>query len=270
MTIMKKIFSCIFLLLIISFGLKAQNPNQNKKSKREEKKKKINAIIKQEEEGIIHYKTHWAGGFKLMNDGYGGFLEYAKAQSVKKSLLFQFEIDERKHSKELKLNSDYPNTSPLIFGKINFFYPVKLGVQKQYLLGNKGNRNGVAISCNFGGGVSLGLLRPYLYQVLLGDTATSFFSSDQVFYDTTSTGQNSLIGGPGLSQGWSKLKMTPGIYAKSALRFDYGRYNEIISAIEIGASVEYYAKKIPQMIEIKQNQMFLGLYVSLVFGNRKS
>lgn len=267
---MKKIFSCTLLLLWISLGVYAQNSNQKKKAKREEKNKRINAIIKQEEEGVIHYKSHWAGGFKLVNDGYGGFMEYAKAQSVNKSLLFQLEMTERKSDKEVKITNPYVDASPFIYGKINFFYPVKLGVQQQFLLGNKGNRNGVSVSCNFGGGLTLGLLRPYLVQVANADQQTSYVGAEILYNEDYSSNDSlGVIGGPGFSQGWSNLKMTPGLYAKSALRFDYGKYNEIVSALEIGASVEYYAKRIPQMIAIKQNQMFLGVYVALVFGTRK-
>lgn len=267
---MKKLFLYTLFLMLINNSLSAQIIYQDRKSKRDEKNKRINAIIKQEEEGVIHYKTHFAGGFKLVNDGYGGFLEYGKAQSVKKSLLFQLEIVERKNSKEEKSTNPYVNSAPFIYGKINFFYPLKLGVQQQFLLGNKGNRNGVSVSCNFGGGLSLGLLRPYLVEVANAEDVTSFVNHETLYnQDYNVSDSFAIIGGPSLGQGWSKMKMIPGIYLKSALRFDYGKYNEIISGLEIGASLEYYSKKIPQMIAIKQNQLFLGVYLSLIFGRRK-
>lgn len=266
---MKKLFLYAFMMLISSV-LFAQIKYQDRKSKRDEKNKRINAIIKQEEEGVIHYKSHFAGGFKLINDGYGGFLEYAIAKSVNKAILFQFEIDERKNSKEEKSTNPYVNSSPFIYGKMNFFYPLKLGVQQQFLLGNKGNRNGVTVSCNFGGGISLGLLRPYLVEVANAEDVTSFVNYETLYnQDYYVSDSFAIIGGPSLGQGWNKMKMTPGIYVKSALRFDYGKYNEVISGMEIGASLEYYSKKIPQMIAIKQEQLFLGVYLSLIFGKRK-
>ena len=245
----------------------AQQDPSSKKAKREEKNKRINAIIKQEEEGVLHYKSHFVAGFKLTTDGYGGFLEYAKAQTVNKALLFQLDISERKNSKEEKMqNLAYPS-SPLIYGKINFFYPVKLGIQEQIILGNKGNKNGVAVSCNFGGGFALGLLRPYLVEVIKDD-GTEFVGYDapdnSAFLDL-----NRIVGGPSFGEGWKNLKLIPGIYLKSSLRFDYGKYNEMINGIEIGLSAEYYAKKIPQMISIKQNQFFLGAHLALIFGRRK-
>ena len=76
-------------------------------------------------------------------------------------------------------------------------------------------------------------------------------------------------GGPNFSAGWNKSKLAPGLYLKSSLRFDYGRYNELISGLEVGAIAEFYAKKIPQMIYNKERQAFYSLYVSLLFGRRK-
>ena len=139
---MRKIFF-IFLAVAATTSFFGQ---QTKKEKKEEHRKKINALIKQEEEGVITYSKHTVFGFKLTNDGYGAFMEVGRAQSIKKSLLFQLDISERKHNKEDKqTNPSYAGPS-LIFGKINFFYPVKLGVQQQILLGNKSNKNGVSIT----------------------------------------------------------------------------------------------------------------------------
>jgi hypothetical protein len=262
---MKKLI-IIFILISTTTNLLAQSDTSIKKIKRLEKEKKINAIIKQEEEGIPHFKKHFAGGLKLVNDGSGLFFEYAKTQSTQKSMLFQLEITERKHGKEEKLQNSYSPTAPVIYGKINFFYPVKLGFQEEFLLGNKGNRNGISISGNFGGGISLGLLRPYLVEVDKNGTYTfvGYNSPDSNYFLN-----GPIVGGPSISEGWKQLSVVPGIYLKPSVRFDYGKYNELISAIEIGASAEYYTKNIPQMINIKQHRLFLSAFVSLVFGKRK-
>jgi hypothetical protein len=248
------------------FGM-AQDSINVRKQKKEEKKQRINAIAKQEEEGVIVYKKHMAGGIKLTNDGSGLFGEIARARSVEKALLFQIEITERKDIKEEKLQNDYSPTAPVIYGKINYFYPVKLGVQVQKLLGNKGNKNGVSLSFNYGGGISLGLLRPYLVEVDKGNGTYEFVGYNSP--DSNYFLNGPIVGGPTFSEGWGKMKITPGLYAKTGLRFDYGKYNEMINGLEIGATAELYSKKIPQMIVVKQYQYFLGAYVTLVFGRRK-
>ena len=262
---MKKIFFS-FLLLSISFSIQAQDITRSKREeKRDKRKKSIAAMAKQEEEGVITYRKHVLAGAKLTSDGYGGFLEIGRAQSVKRSLLYQLEISERKHQKEEKQFNRLNNVGPYVYGKINFFYPVKLGVQQQFLLGNKGNKNGVSVTANAGGGITLGLLRPYL----LGYDSANMqifrgLKDDSVRFLTQAPNS-----GPSFGTGFNKLKVTPGLYLKTALRFDYGKFNEMINALEAGLVTEFYSKAIPQMAFSKDNRLFFSAYITLIFGRRK-
>ena len=264
-------------LIFICIAIAAALPvvaQKTKKEKKDERRQRINALIKQEEEGVIAYRKHSVFGFKLTSDGYGGFYEFGKAQSIRKALLFQLDFAERKNSKEEKQTNPYVPASPFIFGKINYFYPLKLGVQQQILLGNKTNKNGVSVTANFGGGISLGLLRPYYLEI---NDSTPGTGRKQIKYDspdsTTFTSNTELLGlsvsSAGFGKGWGDMKLTPGLYAKAALRFDYGRYNEAVSAIEVGGNIEYYTKNIPQLIFIKQKKLFFNVYVAILFGKRK-
>lgn len=257
-----------FLTVVtISFSAIAQEKNNTaKKTRKEEKRVRVNAQIKAEEEGVIANKKHYAFGIKLISDGYGFFFEKGYAKSVKKTTIFQFEISERKHQKEDKQSNPNAPTSPIIYGKLNYFYPVKLGVQKQFLLGNKSNKNGVSITGNIGGGISLGLLRAYEVEVDKAGERT------YVRYDSPDSSlfiSGPYYGGPNLGTGWNHLKLTPGLYLKPALRFDYGRYNDLVSAIEVGLTGEFYSKKIPQMLYNKEKQFFFTAYFTLMFGKRK-
>jgi hypothetical protein len=270
---MKKIF-LLFITVAILSPVMAQDAKENTKSKKEQRKLRISEIAKQEEEGVIKYKKHTAFGAKLITDGYGAFIEVSKAQSVKRSLLFQLEFSERKHKKEEKQSNPYDyygTTNPLIYGKQNFFYPIKLGVQQQFLLGNKGNRSGVGVTANGGGGFVAGILRPYMPEVIKdGQREYVYYFNDvekenSISNDTTVA----LIGGPGFGTGWNKLKFTPGLYAKLGIRFDFGKYNEMLNAIEVGISEEYYIKEIPQMAYNPQKQFFFSAYVAIMFGKRK-
>jgi hypothetical protein len=255
-------------LLVLTFSVFAQEATKaSQKSRKEEKRARINAQIKAEEEGVIAFRKHYAFGAKLISDGYAITFEKGYSKSVRKATLFQLEIAERKHQKEVKQsNNSYLVSSPFIYGKINFFYPVKLGVQKQFLLGNKSNKNGVSITANIGGGLALGLLRPYELEVDKNGTATyiRYESEDSLLFKT-----GTVISGPGFGRGWNNLKFTPGLYVKPGLRFDYGRYNELLSAIEVGVAAEFYSKKIPQMFDNKQQQFFFSAWFTLMFGKRK-
>lgn len=265
---MKKLALILFGCALGFTSFAQQDSLNAKQLKKQERRDRIEAIIKQEEDGVITYTRHTAFGIKLTNDGYGGFIEIGRPKSVKKSWLFQLDIAERKHPKEEKQQVNFNTTAPIIFGKINFFYPIKLGVQQQFTLGNKGNKNGVSVTGNVGAGVIMGLLRPYQIEIdSTGGGQRSWINYEQnpdVYFKT-----NYYIGGPTLFKGWNNLKVTPGVYLKPAVRFDYGKYNEMITALEVGLTAEFYSKKIPQMISQKQEQFFFSAYVALVFGRRK-
>ncbi|MEO6949122.1 MAG: hypothetical protein ABI123_05795 [Ginsengibacter sp.] len=251
----------IFLVSFLSINSFAQNGKINKKK---EKKERIQQFALQEEEGVVTYKKSFAFGAKLASDGYGISFELARANSVKKSMLYQIEFGERKSKKEIK--QQYNFNQPFIFGKENFFYPLKLGVQQQLLIGNKSNKNGVSVTANYGGGASLALLRPYYVQIVLpnGLSYVKYDSKDSLNF---LFGQ--LIAGPPISKGWNELTVTPGLYAKTSLRFDYGAFNELLSAIEVGVTAEYYSKPINQMVLNDSKQFFFSGYFSILFGKRR-
>ncbi|MEO6730705.1 MAG: hypothetical protein ABIN01_05775 [Ferruginibacter sp.] len=279
----KLIFIC--LAVIATLPSLAQ---KTKKERRDERKQRISELIKQEEEGVITYHKHSAFGLKLTTDGYGGFYEVGRAKSIKKALLFQLDISERKHPKEDKQTNISIPTSPFIYGKINYFYPVKIGVQQQILLGNKINHNGVSVTGNVGGGISLALLRPYNLEVndlkkgnrkllryessdstIFSNTGQPGYVKDSVLFTNGGLLSFLQVSGSGLGKGWGEMSVTPGLYAKAALRFDYGKYNEMLSALEVGISGEFYSKKIPQLVYTKPQQLFVSAYVTIMFGRRK-
>lgn len=270
--LMKNIFfsaGVLFFCLTVT-GSFAQ---KSKADLREEKRQRISALVKQEEEGVIAYHKQTVFGFKLLNDGYGVFFELGRAQTVKKSWLFQLELSERKHPKEEKQTNPVVPTSPFIFGKVNYFYPIKLGAQRQFIFGNKSNKNGVSVTGNFGGGLALGLLRPYYLEVSdagqFSRRNIKYDGPDSLLFASNSELMNQNVSGARFGVGWGEMKINPGLYAKASLRLDYGRYNEMVNALEVGLSAEIYGKKVLQVLNSEERQLFLNAFVCLMFGRRK-
>jgi hypothetical protein len=261
-TLMKKLI-LIFVLTSFSTAIFCQKTRKEKKQARNEK---INALIKQEEEGLIVFKKHMLYGVTLNTDGYGIMLEKGIRQDRRKTVLYRLEISEKKHPKEERLSD--PNTigqvNSFIYAKLNNFYQVRLGYGYQYLIGSKGNKNGIEVSAVGVGGLTLGLAKPYYYDVedIRGNRKRLRFDTD----DTTTYFIN---GASGFSYGWKELKINPGAFLKAGLRFEYGRFNESVSAVDVGLFGEFYSTKVPQMYLVKQRQFFVGAYISMVFGKRK-
>jgi len=257
---------------VLTFAQKKEERQQRK----EEKKERVNQLIKQEEEGAIIYQKQNIFGIKLNTDGYGVFYELGRLKTPTKTNLYSLEIGERKHRKEEKLTQGdrfgFPIGNPYIFGKINNFYYAKLGLGQQRLIGGKGNKNGVAVSAVYGGGLTAGLLKPYYISV--NDPQTnerkdiSYQSNDTTFLKVLNSPTN-IYGSAGLGKGFNQIKFVPGLFGKAALRFDYGRYNESVTAIEVGVNLEFYSKKMPIVLLNKERQLFFNAYAAIEFGRRK-
>jgi hypothetical protein len=272
----------VSILLVIAlsatyFPAQAQQPEKkSRKERKAERAEKINAQIKLEEEGSIIFEKQNIFGFKLYSDGWGALYEKGKQKNVNKANLYSIEFGERKHPKEEKLfnitggGGGFIFGQPLIYGKENNFYFLKMGAGQSFLLGGKGNKNGVAVTAVYGGGFSLGMLKPYFVDIqdqVSGQVLSVRWEGGDGKYD-----QNFLfnpLGSSGTFKGVGETRFKPGLYAKGGLRFDYGRYNEVVSAIEVGFNAEYYTAEMPILIANEGKKTFLNVFVALEFGRRK-
>ena len=269
---MKKL---IIFVTIIAFYFPAlsQVPGDKRNradTRREERRQKINDLIRQDEEGVLIYSKQSIFGVQMRTNGYGFFLEKGKTKSQSITTLYNIEFNEIKHRKEDKLPNGTGGISfgnPYIYGKLNNFYQLQLGFGQQRMLGQKGNKNGVAVSLIYKGGLSLGLLRPYYIDVL--DNSRINKTIKYTRQDSALFVSGFIVGGAGLGKGWNEMEFKPGAFAKTALRFDFGRFNEVVSAIEIGVSADFYSSKIPQMLFQKENQFFYQGHIAVMFGHRK-
>jgi hypothetical protein len=263
-----KKFIVVSLFAFIGFASAAQDTTATKKTSKQERKederRRRNSLAKQEEEGVLIFSKQTAGGVQLRTNGYGVFLEIGRSRSPRFTNLYVLEITEIKHPKEEKFSGNGFLANSFVFGKINNFYQAKLGFGQQYVFGQKGNKNGIAVLGIAHGGLSVGLLKPYYVKDRSGNDI-KYESKDSVLFMTDSE----ISGGSGFTKGWSELKVQPGAYFKTALRFDFNRFNERISALEIGVSVDYYLKGIPQMVYNEPKKLFFQGHIAYVFGKRK-
>ncbi|MFT3844144.1 MAG: hypothetical protein QM725_03760 [Lacibacter sp.] len=273
---MKKIIF-IFCFLTTALALTAQKEPTRKSlrdEKREGRKEKINTIIRQQEEGALVFNKQNVFGFRLNTDGWSAMYEKGYLKSVKVTNLFALELGEKKHPKEMKMQSAgngwFSVGSPYVYGKRNTFYQLKPTFGQQRMIGGKANKNGIAVYTVYEGGISVGLLRPYYIRI--SDANSQSGTKDIKYSQADSTDfltPGNILSGTGLKNGWKDIQFVPGVHAKAALRFDYGRFNDMVSAIEVGVNVEAYSKKIEIMLLNPSKQVFYNAYVSILLGKRK-
>jgi len=273
----KKLIFILFLFsgtMLLAQKKKVSETVASRNQKKAEKRERINQLIKQEEEGALIFNKQSAFGIKLNTDGWGLFYERGKYKTITKTNLWWMEFGERKNLKEervptISASQGFIIISSYIYGKQNNLYYFKAGVGQQKLIGGKGNKNGVAVSAIYGAGITAGLLKPYYLEIQnpttgLRESIKYTPANENLFLDPTI-----ILGKGGLSKGLGETKFVPGGHARVALRFDYGRYNEMLSAIEIGLNAEFYSQKMPIVLLNKEKNFFFNAYAAITFGRRK-
>jgi hypothetical protein len=272
-----KIFYLSFALLLVVSTTVAQEKNSRRTerdAKKEARREKIDNLIRQQEEGALVFNKQTVFGLRLNTDGWGLVFEKGYLKTVKTTNLFALEFNEKKHPKEEKLNSNLSNGffqigNPYIYGKRNSFYQLKLSYGQQRMIGGKTNKNGVAVHAIYAGGFSAGLERPYY--VRIQDNSPE--GTRNIKYTTADSAAflqpGNILMGTGLRYGWNEMKFVPGVHAKAALRFDYGRFKEVVTAIEVGLNIEAYSRKVQIMLLNPDKQVFFNGYIAVMFGKRK-
>lgn len=273
---MKKIH-ILLLILLASTTLYAQDNQQSKKEEREQKRLRRISLFREIEEGDNLYSREFSGGARLNTDGWTGFLEKGYRKNATIVNYFQLEFSEKRHPKQDRASRIIPigggfgiSSSPFVYGKQNNFYQAKLGLGQKRLIGGKGNKNGVEVNAIYYGGISFGLIKPY-YLDLMNDSGDpnqrrTVKYSDDIRDDFLN--RDLIYGAGGFTKGWNEVELSPGLHAKVGFRFDWARFNDVISAIEVGVNAEYYTKKVQIMVDEKAKSFFFNAYVGLQLGKR--
>jgi hypothetical protein len=260
----------LFCFALITFPVLAQQSGTPVYSsdKNAAKKQRLNQMMKMEEEGDLIFDHHSVFGFKLSTNGYGIFYERGKYITNQKTRLLGFELNEIKDPKDHKVpvSGDGYTYNYVAVGRMNNLSEFKASYGEQRLLGGKGNKNGVAVTWLYTGGLSLGMLKEYVMNVYASATDVyTFRSTYPKIFDSAYLVYNTL----GLGGGWNHLQFVPGLNAKLAMRFDYGRFNQSITAFETGVTAEYYLNTMALMSYVPPKHLFFNAYISIMFGRRK-
>lgn len=235
-----------------------------------------------EEAGIV-YDREFSVNFKLHTNGPSFPLalgaNFGKLKTYYRSTYWFFEIGELRHQKEFRQSvnnfSIISSRSPraFVFGKQNNFYVIRGGWgAKRYLTEKAGNR-GVAVGYSYQFGPTLGLLKPYYLELFRRVDNINVIVSEKYSEQNADRflDRNYIYGASPFTMGFGELGLRPGLHGQMSLHLDWGAFDEVVKAVEVGIMGDFFFTDVPIMVEnenIKNSPIFLNLFLTLQLGKR--
>jgi len=219
------------------------------------------------EQQKVFFRNERSFAFLLNSDGLG--LSYREARRIDflNKHLLEFEAGTLRNPKEYRTSNPYTSgTGSYVFGKLNSVIFLRGGIGHQHEIFKKADLGGVAIRYFYSGGPVVALYKPIYYKVLYPIPGSDLWEiKEEKFSNSIALPQDIYSRAP-FTKGLKETKALPGLYIKGGFNFEYSKEDKIIHAIEIGAQINAFPKKIPIMDSPDNRAIFFSLFVSYRFG----
>ena len=217
-------------------------------------------------ESEIFFRDEKTLALMLNSNGFGVNMSYAKRLNAFHKTMYQVDMVGIKHPKEIKLNNPIFQTGgSFVYGKLNKFYVIRTGIGKQKEIYRKIDKGGISIRRYYSCGLNLGFEKP-VYYIVQEYLSTSEAIIKVRKFDASQHASNDIIKNASYFKGFNELKLIPGGYIKGSLMFEYGKYDEILHALEGGVAIDVFSRGIEIMARNKPDVFFISLFISYRFG----
>jgi hypothetical protein len=216
------------------------------------------------EQQRVFFRNERSFAILLNTDGIGVGYRGAKRIDYLNKRLIEIEAGSLRHPKEYKLSNPYTQGT-FVFGKLNSTFYLRGGLGHQHELFKKADLGGIAIRYFYTGGAVLALYKPIYYNVLYPVSVNEYIIKKEKFNSSIALPQD-IFSKASFTKGLNEIKALPGLYAKGGFNFEYSKEDKIIHAIEVGALINAFPKKVPIMAGVGNKAIFFSLFVSYRFG----
>jgi hypothetical protein len=220
------------------------------------------------EQQKIFFRNEKTFAILLNTDGFG--LSYREGRRIDylNKKLFEIDLGTLKHPKEIKVsNPVYQTPGSFVFGKLNSVIFIRGGIGHQHEIYKKADLGGVAIRYFYSGGPVIAFCKPIYYKILDPANAQGTeFTIKQEKFDVKKHEPSMIYSKSSFTKGLNETKLLPGLYAKGGFNFEYSKQDKVIHAIELGAQVNLFPKKILIMATSSNKAIFFSLFASYRFG----
>ncbi|WP_210489563.1 hypothetical protein [Rufibacter aurantiacus] len=186
---------------------------------------------------------------------------------------------EVKHPKERPVQN-LQNGASFVRGKSNYLFVLRPQYGREYTFFKKAAESGVQVNGVFAAGPSIGIMAPYFIEYdrsnyVLDPRTQQYYLVGPVMISTEQydpnihTNEGLIVGAPGVFKGLSEPSFRVGANAKAGVSFEYGRYMESVTGIEVGMLVEAFAGDMTMIPGAPKRNTFMSVYLTLYYGRRR-
>ncbi|HSL86910.1 MAG TPA: hypothetical protein VK861_08245, partial [Bacteroidales bacterium] len=110
------------------------------------------------------------------------------------------------------------------------------------------------------------LYKPIYYRVLYPLSTNFEYEIREEKFDIQIHDPSLIYGKASFLKGLNETRVLPGLFVKAGFNFEYSLEDKVIHAIEIGAALSSYLRKIPIMETSDNRAVLLSLFASYRFG----
>lgn len=218
------------------------------------------------EQQKVFFRNEMSFAVLLNSNGIGLSYREAKRIDFLNKRFFEIEAGTLKNQKEYKVSNPYTQTGSFVFGKLNSTFYLRGGVGRQHEIFKKADLGGIAIRYFYSAGPVLALYKPIYYKVLYPTSNINEYIIKEEKFEASFSLPQEIYSKASFFKGVNETKVMPGLFAKGGFNFEYSKEDKVIHAIELGAQINAFPKKIPIMAGSDNRSIFFALFVSYRFG----
>jgi len=202
----------------------------------------------------VFYGNELTGSFAANTNGFSIGGRYALRKDARHKYFYEFQASSIHHTKEIGILADVGGR--LIYGKSNSTYSFLFSYGNQSEKFSKLDKGSVAIRYIKFVGFALGIEKPYYYVVDI----------ENRIYERFDASTTSKYGRAPFFVGFNEIAVVPGLSAGASINFEFSNKNKVVQALEFGAQVQVYARKLEIMYEAQNQMIFPSLFILYRFG----
>lgn len=259
---MKNTFSIVFFLVIVSTVFAQDSV-------------RIVPNNLQNDDVQLLYRNEQAFGALIHSAGWG--INYRRGKHITgyRKRILELEMVGMRHPKEIKIEVPDAGARGYFFGKQFTVTVLRGGYGYHQIITRKSDRRGVEIRLIALTGPSIAFAKPVYLNISYPNPVEPYYANVVIEkYDSNNpVHKPDYLGGKirgraSYFHGLGEMNFFPGGFLKLGLSFEHSSLDDDIKILETGIVIDAFYKTIPIMANARNNQVYVNLYLNIMFGKK--